>query len=152
MMNNRLPFQPLRAYLMYCTWLFVPAYPAHRFHSIIFGRISNARRQCQRPETVTITKCLRFFLLTRKIALITSGTRGVGQPMALALVEAGADIILVQAIDDRWMATKSRTERDVMIQEPMAAVEYWRRSATIILTGISSLETLSIIAPEGSER
>lgn len=31
------------------------------------------------------------------MALVTGGTRGIGRAMALAMAEAGADIILVQA-------------------------------------------------------
>jgi 2-deoxy-D-gluconate 3-dehydrogenase len=37
-----------------------------------------------------------MFDLTGKTALVTGGTRGIGQAMAIALAEAGADIILVQ--------------------------------------------------------
>lgn len=46
-----------------------------------------------------------LFSLSGRTALITGGTRGIGQAMAFALAEAGADIILVQR-DESNTATR----------------------------------------------
>jgi 2-deoxy-D-gluconate 3-dehydrogenase len=37
-----------------------------------------------------------MFSLQGQTALVTGGTRGIGQAVAIALAEAGADIILIQ--------------------------------------------------------
>jgi NAD(P)-dependent dehydrogenase (short-subunit alcohol dehydrogenase family) len=37
-----------------------------------------------------------LFSLSGKTAIVTGGTRGIGQAMAFGLAEAGADIVLIQ--------------------------------------------------------
>jgi len=38
----------------------------------------------------------KLFSLEGQTAMVTGGSRGIGQAMAIALAEAGADILLVQ--------------------------------------------------------
>ncbi|KAH8658460.1 hypothetical protein BX600DRAFT_469153 [Xylariales sp. PMI_506] len=48
---------------------------------------------------------MELFSLTGKTALVTGGTRGIGQAIAIGLAEAGADIILIQR-DEQQTATR----------------------------------------------
>ncbi|KAJ5432138.1 uncharacterized protein N7458_011294 [Penicillium daleae] len=51
-----------------------------------------------------------LFSLKGRTALVTGGTRGIGQAMAIALAEAGADIVLVQR-DTSNLGTKEQIEQ-----------------------------------------
>ncbi|KAL3471412.1 hypothetical protein BJX99DRAFT_266729 [Aspergillus californicus] len=51
----------------------------------------------------------QYFSLEGRTGIVTGGTRGIGAEMAIALAEAGADIILVQR-DESNLATKQKIE------------------------------------------
>ncbi|KAI1820448.1 hypothetical protein F4861DRAFT_62542 [Xylaria intraflava] len=51
----------------------------------------------------------QLFSLEGHLAVVTGGTRGIGQSMALALAGAGSDIILVQR-DEKNIETKQKVE------------------------------------------
>lgn len=49
---------------------------------------------------------VNLFSLAGRTAVVTGGTRGIGATMAIALAEAGADIILVQVSKTRKKCRK----------------------------------------------
>lgn len=53
---------------------------------------------------------LDLFSLTGRTALLTGATRGIGASLAIALAEAGADIILIQRPDSTNTSTQSQIE------------------------------------------
>jgi 2-deoxy-D-gluconate 3-dehydrogenase len=75
-----------------------------------------------------------FFSLEGQTALVTGGTRGIGQAVALGLAEAGADILLVQR-DDSNTATRD-------------AVHKLGRKASIYTAELSSPEQVAALTPK----
>ena len=47
-------------------------------------------------QNIMAPSILDMFSLAGRTAMITGGTRGIGAEMAIALAEAGADIVLIQ--------------------------------------------------------
>ncbi|KAL4798696.1 hypothetical protein BDV19DRAFT_396573 [Aspergillus venezuelensis] len=72
-----------------------------------------------------------LFSLTGRTALVTGGTRGIGQAMALALAEAGADIVLIQ--------------RDTSNQSTKRQIEALGRKATIYTADLASQKEISTL-------
>jgi len=66
-----------------------------------------------------------------KTALITGGTRGIGQCMALALAKAGADVVLLQ--------------RSLENQETVSQIRELGQQATPVLCDLASKEQVSSI-------
>lgn len=54
---------------------------------------------------------LDIFSLEGRTALITGGSRGIGQALALALAEAGSDIVLIQRPGSKDATTKNEVEK-----------------------------------------
>ncbi|CEN61021.1 Putative Dehydrogenases with different specificities [Aspergillus calidoustus] len=71
----------------------------------------------------------KYFSLEGRTAMVTGGTRGIGADMALALAEAGADIVLIQ--------------RDRSQQATKEAIEALGRKASIYTCDLASQEKVS---------
>ncbi|WPH04094.1 Hypothetical protein R9X50_00697900 [Acrodontium crateriforme] len=76
----------------------------------------------------------QLFSLEGQTALVTGGTRGIGQAMAIALAEMGADILLVQ--------------RDESSQITKEAIEKLGRKAQIYTADLASAESISKLVPK----
>ncbi|KAI0805048.1 NAD(P)-binding protein [Xylaria sp. FL0064] len=75
-----------------------------------------------------------LFSLKGETALVTGGTRGIGQSVAIALAEAGADILLVQ--------------RSTTTSETQKAIEALGRKVHIYTADLSSPEDVSSLIPQ----
>lgn len=71
-----------------------------------------------------MSSVLDLFSLQGRTALVTGGTRGIGQSLALALAEAGADVVLIQ--------------RDESNQQTKQAIEKLGRKASIYVADLAS--------------
>lgn len=58
-------------------------------------RAQQLNQHLEKPANMT-SSVQQLFSLEGQTALVTGGTRGIGQAMAVALAEAGADVLLVQ--------------------------------------------------------
>lgn len=84
--------------------------------------------------TTTMSSYLeKLFSLDGSLAVVTGGTRGIGQAMALALAGAGADIVLIQ-----------RSEANL---ETKGKIEALGRRATVYTADLASQESVEAIIP-----
>ncbi|CAM1509661.1 Fc.00g034000.m01.CDS01 [Cosmosporella sp. VM-42] len=80
-----------------------------------------------------------LFSLAGKTAMITGATRGIGQAMAIGLAEAGADIVLIQAIPLSRSASSTATKE---------AVEALGSRCDIFICDMSDRPALAELVPE----
>lgn len=88
----------------------------------------------QTSSAATSTGALSLFSLAGKTAVVTGAARGIGQAMAIALAEAGADVILVQ--------------RDESKQDTRQAIERLGRRATIYSADLGDAAAVRRIIPD----
>ncbi|KAK0367350.1 hypothetical protein LTR91_007392 [Friedmanniomyces endolithicus] len=81
-----------------------------------------------------MTTVQQLFSLEGQTALVTGGTRGIGQSMTLALAEAGADVLLVQR-DESNTTTKQ-------------AIEKLGRKAQIYTADLASNDSMKALTPK----
>ncbi|KAK5119367.1 hypothetical protein LTR85_007723 [Meristemomyces frigidus] len=80
-----------------------------------------------------MTSVIQLFSLEGKTALVTGGTRGIGQAMAIALAEAGADVLLVQ--------------RDDSNQTTREAIQKLGRKSEIYTADLASKDSMKALMP-----
>ncbi len=78
------------------------------------------------------------FLITDQVAIVTGAGRGIGAATAIALAEAGADVVLA-----------SRTESQLL--EVAKQVEATGRRALVVAADLSDLDAVAALAPAAVE-
>ncbi|KAI0476341.1 hypothetical protein GGR56DRAFT_642206 [Xylariaceae sp. FL0804] len=98
-------------------------------------RIRSLARHIQKIETAQAqTNSMEsLFSLKGDTALVTGGTRGIGQSVAMALAEAGADIILIQ--------------RNTTATETKKAIEALGRKCAVYTADLSSQADVAGLVP-----
>ena len=92
-----------------------------------------------------------MFSLQGHTALVTGGTRGIGQAVAIALAEAGADIILVQVPLSLTLPSAkhaNEAQRDTSNQSTKQEIEKLGRKAWIYTAELSSQSDVAALTPK----
>ncbi len=96
---------------------------------------------------------LKMFSLEGQTALITGGTRGIGQAAAIALAECGADIILIQVWFSNlqhlsYFQLTNYNQRDRSNTATLQAIEALGRKAIIYTADLSSQAEVAALTPD----
>merc|ERR1711939_824741 len=91
------------------------------------------RKQKEDIGSMAASQTMAMFSLEGQTALVTGGTRGIGQAAAVALAECGADVILIQ--------------RDRSNTATQQAIEALGRKATVYTADLSSQAEVKALTP-----